>query len=79
MAIDSRDLRHFPEKDATTVNAKQAQRDKISSQVEQYLAQGGEISTHDHTSNSTWDQPVRRNRKDQIAHMRKQTMSRIKE
>lgn len=39
---------------------------EISDQVNQYLAQGGQIQTVDHTQNWSYNQPVKRARNDQV-------------
>lgn len=43
----------------------------IQRQIADYLASGGNIEVVDHTANFEYRQPVKRSRKDQVAHMRR--------
>ncbi len=40
---------------------------EIDRQVAEYLARGGKINRVDHTANNTHNQPIIRNRRDQVA------------
>ena len=43
---------------------------ELADQVAAYLAGGGTIDTVTHTDNHSHDQPIKRNRKDQIQYMK---------
>lgn len=53
------------------IREKDLQRIIIQRQVSEYLERGGEIQVIDHTANFEYRQPVKRSRKDQVAHMRR--------
>lgn len=50
---------------------KDPERDKIAQDTAAFLANGGEIQQHDHTSNATYTLQPRRTRKEQVHWMRK--------
>jgi len=50
---------------------KEVERSKINRQVLEYLGNGGTIEKCDHTHNAAHNSPIKRNRKQQIAHQKK--------
>lgn len=59
--------------DSTTdhLTTKQRLREKIEREIAQYLAGGKTISQVDHTSNHSYHQPIKRNRKDNAKYSKK--------
>ena len=65
-------LRRFPENDPVQTNySNQPVRDRLAQQTADFLAAGGVIECVDHTSNHSFNQPIKRERKAQVDYMRR--------
>ena len=63
-------LRHFPDYDPERLDNKAAH-DEISRQTAEYLARGNTIEQVDHTANKTYNEPIKRTRKEQVKALKK--------
>ena len=63
---------HRP-RSATESENKPTIREKITREVADYLSAGGQIQQVDHRSNHSFNQPVKRTRKEQIRHRKQST------
>lgn len=54
-----------------SVNEKERERIAIRLQTLKYLARGGTVVPVDHTANHSYQQPIKRNRKDQVNYIRR--------
>ena len=66
----SGDLRHFPQYDPGKLDNNEAHK-RIEREIAEYLASGKTIKQVDHTANKSFNEPLKRTRKEQIKTLKK--------